>query len=107
MSVIQWVYRIVGIGVLIIFIIGAICLFVPKYREYSNLQKERDEKVQQNGEKSEAIKDLKEKQERFTTEPAFVERTARKSGMVTKDEIVYRFKSSDTDGASTKQDGGL
>lgn len=99
MSITQWVYRIAGIIALIIFAIGAICLFVPKYREYAGLQKKRDIMVEQNREKSEQIKALKEKQERFTTEPAFVERTARKAGMVTKDEIVYKFK--DTGSASS------
>jgi cell division protein FtsB len=50
--------------------------------------------IKQNNAKSEEIKEFKIKQERFTSEPAFVERTAREAGMVTSDEIVYKFRDS-------------
>jgi len=98
MTVTQWMYRIAFILVLVIFTIGVIILFVPKRNEYRKLQQTRDKLVQQNELKAQQIKDLKIKQERFTTEPSFVERTAREAGMVSKDEVVYRFK--DADGGS-------
>ena len=97
MTVTQWMYRIAFILVLVIFTIGVIILFVPKRNEYRKLQQTRDKLVQQNELKAQQIKDLKIKQERFTTEPSFVERTAREAGMVSKDEVVYRFKDADSD----------
>ena len=97
MTVTQWMYRIAFILFLVIFTIGVIILFVPKRNEYRKLQQTRDKLVQQNELKAQQIKDLKIKQERFTTEPSFVERTAREAGMVSKDEVVYRFKDADSD----------
>ena len=98
MTVTQWMYRIAFVLFLVIFVIGVIILFVPKRNEYRRLQQTRDKLAQQNELKAQQIKDLKIKQERFTTEPSFVERTAREAGMVSKDEVVYRFK--DADGGS-------
>ena len=89
------IYRIITIIIVIILIIGAIILFQPKRSEYLRLQKRRDALAAQNAAKTETIKELKIKQDRFSTEPAFVERTAREAGMVSKDEIVYKFKNAD------------
>jgi cell division protein FtsB len=73
---------------------GLFFLFTPKWRKYLSLQETRNTMVKQNNAKSEEIKEFKIKQERFTSEPAFVERTARETGMVTSDEVVYRFRDS-------------
>ncbi len=69
-----------------------VCLFVPKWEEYKQLQAKQHSLSVENANKVELTKQLKTKQERFSTEPAFVERTAREAGMVTKDEVVYKFK---------------
>ncbi len=77
------------LGVLVV--IGLLCVFTPKCRSLSRLQATRAALEDKNAAKEDEIKDLKVKQERFTTEPAFVERTARELGMVTPNEVVYKF----------------
>jgi len=86
------IYRFSMVLLAILVVIGLICFFTPKFREYSRMQETRNSMAVQNSEKAEDIKNFKIKQERFTSEPAFVERTAREAGMVTSDEIVYKFK---------------
>ncbi len=77
---------------IILSVIGLIVVFTPKMHRYSKLQKTRSELEELSISKTEEIKDFKIKQDRFTTEPGFVERTAREAGMVTPDEVVYKFK---------------
>ena len=77
------------LGVLVI--IGLLCLFSPKCQKLTQLQKTRNELAAKNTEREDEIKDLKIKQERFTSDPAFVEHTAREAGMVTDGEVVYKF----------------
>jgi len=77
---------------IVLAIIGLVIVFTPKLHRYSKLQNTRSELEDQSIAKTEAIKELKIKQDRFTSEPRFVERTAREAGMVTPDEVVYKFK---------------
>ena len=92
MNIWKLIYRFSWLLLAVLVVIGLICLFTPKFREYTSLRNTRDQKRLENSEKIAQIKDFKIKQERFTSEPAFVERTAREAGMVTTDEIVYKFK---------------
>ncbi len=91
MSTWRLIYRFSWALLGVLVVIGLLCVFTPKCRSLTRLQKTRAEIEQQNADKEDEIKDLKVKQERFTTEPAFVERTARESGMVSPNEIVYKF----------------
>jgi len=91
MSTWRLIYRFSWALLGVLVIIGLLCVFTPKCRSLSRLQTTRNTLQEQNAEKEEEIKDLKIRQERFTTEPAFVERTARESGMVKPDEVVYKF----------------
>ena len=86
------IYRFSLILLCILVVIGLFFLLTPKMNKYSKLQKTRVALENKNKAKSADIKDLKIKQERFTSEPGFVEHTAREAGMVTSDEIVYKFK---------------
>lgn len=85
----------------VLMVIGLLCVFTPKCHTLNRLQNKRDALEVKNAAKATAIKDLKIKQERFTTEPAFVERTARESGMVTPGEKVYKFKDPATGAAQS------
>lgn len=91
MSTWRLIYRFSWALLGVLVVIGLLCVFTPKCRSLSRLQATRNTLQEQNEAKEEEIKDLKIKQERFTTEPAFVERTAREAGMVTTDEVVYKF----------------
>jgi len=75
-----------------LILIGVMLLSIPKWQQYRKLQHKRNAMEARNLAKSEEIKDLKIKQERFTSEADFVKRTAREAGMVSKDEVVYKFK---------------
>jgi cell division protein FtsB len=75
----------------VLIVIGLLCVFTPKCRTLSRLQTTRTDLEQKNTDTTAEIKDLKIKQERFTSEPAFVERTARESGMVAPGEVIYKF----------------
>lgn len=92
MDIWKLIYRFALLLLAVLVVIGLVVLFIPKFRKYSHMQETRDKMVADNSDKSEEIKNFKIKQERFTSEPAFVERTAREAGMVTSDEIVYKFK---------------
>jgi cell division protein FtsB len=66
-------------------------MFLPKYGRLRELQREKDGLEDGNRALEEQIRDLQDKRERFTSDPAFVERTAREAGMVKPDETVYKF----------------
>ena len=91
MSTWRLIYRFSWALLAVLVVIGLLCVFTPKCHSLSRLQKTRNTLEEQNAAKEAQIKELKIKQERFTTEPAFVERTARESGMVTPNEVVYKF----------------
>jgi len=92
MNIWKLIYRFSWFLLIALAFIGLIFIFTPKLNRYSRLQNTRCSLEDKNTEKTADIKDFKIKQERFTSEPEFVERTAREAGMVTTDEIVYKFK---------------
>jgi cell division protein FtsB len=91
MSTWRTIYRFSWALLAVLALIGLLFVFTPKCRTLSNLQTTRTNLQIANDGKEEEITDLKVNQERFTSEPAFVERTARKAGMVTAGEVVYKF----------------
>ncbi len=71
---------------------GAACVIVPQCRHLRALQRRREELQEINRKTEELVRELRIRQERFRTEPEFVERTARETGRVKPNEIVYKFK---------------
>ncbi len=92
MNIYKLIYRFSWFLLVILALIGLLFIFTPKLNKYSKLQNTRNNLEDNNCAKTAEIKDFKIKQERFTTEPKFVERTAREAGMVAPDEVVYKFK---------------
>ena len=92
MDIWKVIYRFSWFLMIILSLIGLIVVFTPKLHRYSKLQNTRSKLEEQSIAKTEEIKNFKVKQDRFTSEPSFVERTAREAGMVTADEVVYKFK---------------
>jgi hypothetical protein len=72
-------------------LIGALCMFTPKWREHSNVLMEKRNIESEIAAKKQDIKRLQIRQDRFTSEASFVERTARECGMIKRGEIVYKF----------------
>lgn len=84
-------YR-VAIGLLaVVAVIVLVFLFLPKVDHFRRLQSKRIESRKQNEEKSADVQALILKQDKFRSDPEFVERTARGIGMVKPGETLFRF----------------
>ncbi len=75
----------------VLIVIGFILIFTPKARKLAYLQDVKMEIEDRNAEKAEQIKELQTRQERFVSDPEFVEHTAREAGLVMAGEVVYKF----------------
>jgi cell division protein FtsB len=75
----------------VLIVVGFILIFTPKARKLSYLQGVKAEIEVRNAEKADQIKALQSRQERFVSDPEFVEHTAREAGLVMAGEIVYKF----------------
>ncbi|MBU0676643.1 MAG: septum formation initiator family protein [Verrucomicrobia bacterium] len=79
-------------GVLaILIIVGVACMFWPQYMEYRENQRRVDELEQEIQLEEELLKSLKRKQERFRSDPRFVEQIAREMGLAKSGETVFKF----------------
>jgi cell division protein FtsB len=85
------IYRLAFVVVIILLTIVVICAFTPKIQHYHESYKKRAEHQEENNRLAEELKKLRDKQERFSSDTAFVERTAREIGMVKPDEIVFKY----------------
>jgi cell division protein FtsB len=88
-----WVvlYRIAWIVVIVALTIGIVCVFLPKCYSYQELKKRRQALEESNVRTEARIRGLERRQERFRTDPEYVERVAREQGMVKPGETVFRF----------------
>lgn len=75
----------------ILFIIGLLCVFLPKCYEFRELQRKKTELQAENRRLEDLIAELRMNQHRFETDPEFMERVARETGMIREDEIVFKF----------------
>lgn len=87
----QLIYRFSWSLLAVLCIIGLIAVFTPRCRSLGRLRETKRTMEEENAKLVTDIKDLRIRQERFTTEPAYVERTAREIGMVKPGETVYMF----------------
>ncbi len=78
-------------------VVGFFALFTPKYAQYNELNRRVREMQESNRELASAIRRLESQQQRFVSDPSFVERTARELGMAKPGEIVYKYFSDDID----------
>lgn len=91
MNVWSIIYRFSWGLLAVLIAIGFILIFTPKTRKLAQLQGVKAQIEEQNAQKAEQIKELKTRQERFNSDPEFVEHTAREAGMIMPDETVYKF----------------
>jgi len=85
------IYRL-AVGLLVVlFIVGVACVFLPQCNRLRELQRERIA-LQEDNRRTEALtRELRIKQEKFDTDPAFVVRTARETGRVMPNETVFKL----------------
>lgn len=76
---------------------GMVEIFLPKIRENEAKQKRVAALAEENRQKEEASRELRKRQERFATDPDYVERVARETlGKVRPDEVIFRFSDAET-----------
>lgn len=89
----RWViiYRSAWGLLLVLVVIGLICVFLPKCYRMRELQRRKAAIQGENRDFERATKELRLKRDRLKSDPAFVERTARREGMLRRDEVVFKF----------------
>lgn len=92
MNIWQTIYR-VGWAVLILLVLlAAGYVGIPKFQEYHQLQLRKDAMEDENRLTEEMIKTLRQNQERLRSDPRFVERIAREElGYAKPGETVFKF----------------
>ena len=85
------IYRFAWSLLAVLVVIGLGLVFAPRLREISRLQAQKEAIEAENAQLKAALHDIREHQRRFTSEPSYVERTAREIGMVRPGETVYVF----------------
>ena len=93
LSLNYWVviYRSAWILLVVLFAIGLTCIFLPRVHSLRSLQRKKAELIKQNRRIEALTRELRDKQERFNSDPAFVERVARETGKVKPNEVVFVF----------------
>ena len=92
MTVFAVLRRFVWLLLAVLFAVGLACVFVPPSRHLRELQRRRADLMAENLRTQELIRELRAKQQRFDADPSFVERTARETGRVKTNEVVFKFQ---------------
>jgi cell division protein FtsB len=90
----NWVllYKLAWVAVVILFVVGTVCFFLPKVRRCRQLQAEADRKREELLLTQAQINELKLKQGRIQADPDFLEKIAREElGWAKPGETVYKF----------------
>lgn len=89
--------RIVLIAIAAMAVVGVVLAFAPKVRQVQSYQGTRDILQQRIEIAVSSEKELKDKQQRFQTDPVYVERVAHAVGYARKGEIIYHFPEENED----------
>ena len=102
------IYR-VALGIVIFVVaVATVCSFIPKIERYQEFHRKRSDSQEEVRHIRDEVKKYREKQDRFATEPAFVEHTAREVGMAKPDETVFKYSNEAvTTEAETNKTGNL
>ncbi len=85
------IYRFVWIALGALLLIGMGFMFVPTIQEDRENQRREAELTEEIRQNEQRIRTLRLKQERFESDPAFVERIAHDIGLAGPDEVIFRF----------------
>lgn len=77
-----------GIGLIVV-------MAAPKYYQRNELNRRIRDMRERNRDLERAVHRLEIQQQRFVTDPAFVERTARELGMARPGEVIYKYFAED------------
>ena len=100
-----WVvlYKFAWIVVGVSCVIGVVCVFIPKAHSYRELQKRKEALEESNARMEARARQLETNQQRFRSDPDFVERIAREQGRAKPGETIFRFPSTNTAVAVTNK----
>jgi cell division protein FtsB len=85
------IYRLAWGVLIVLFVVGVVCVFVPKCQAIRELQYRKAALQEENRRTEARTREFMAKQERFTSDTDFLERTARQAGLVKTNETVFRF----------------
>ncbi len=89
----KWVvlYRLSWILFGVLFVVIVITTYAPQFRNQSEMQKKKVALKEEIRKLRADTEELLSKQERFKTNPEFVEQTAKETGMARPDDTVIKF----------------
>ena len=96
------IYRFAWMIVIASCVVAVICVFLPKTHNSQSLQKRKDLLEQGNAQMESRVRQFKQNQKRFRSDPAFVERVAREQGMAMPGETIFRFPATNSLSRSVK-----
>lgn len=85
------IYRIAALAAFVLAVVGVVFAFFPKVTQFRSYQQTRDALKADIRAKEESIKDLRHKQEQFSTDKFFVQQMAHEIGYAHKSETVFQF----------------
>ena len=85
------VYRFSWVTLVAMVFFGIIIMSVPQFRQYQEYQRREQALQEQIQQERETLKHLKEKQERFKSDPRFVEMIAHEKGLAKPEETIFKF----------------
>lgn len=103
MSIWTAIYRIAVIMAFGLLGVAAALGILPKWRSMQDYRRRKEDLERQIALEEELTKLLRQKQERFRTDPRFVERIARDLGLARSNEVLYRIVREPTSAAVTNQ----
>jgi len=72
-------------------IAGVAFIFGPKFTSLRKMQDDKTKLQEETRKLRSGMEELRRKQDRFSSDPDFVERTAKEMGMIRTNEIVFKF----------------
>lgn len=87
----QAVYRFAWLILAALFVVGVLCVFIPKCNSLHTMQQKQAELEEENARIEKRTQKLVENQRRFKTDPTFVERIAHESDRIKSNETVFLF----------------
>ena len=79
------------VAISVMAVVGIVLAFTPKVKQIRAYQQTRDELQQRIEVTVAGVRELKEKQRRFLSDPGYVERVAHEVGYARGDEVIYHF----------------
>ena len=85
------IYKITWVLIGVLLVATVIGWGIPKHTQYVKMQRQLAAKLEEKQLREAKLSRLQRNQERFSTDPAFVERTARSDGMVKSNETICKL----------------